>query len=595
MIRYKLSYLTSLLFLLVFTVVFLSVDFFMPHLRAWKSGKLLLQSKVYLDESVEEESGLLEDGVRKAKFAFLLDPENEETFENYNLLLFRTNPSLALKNWSSDLDNHGDEVEKRIKLFDRGLMTLRDDTQTPSHRKMAGEVAFTQMERLTQIESWIEDPQNALMVCSLLAETGNQSAALKQVNLILENYPGHPQALFLLTRLSVHLKDTSQLPRIGKELALLSAQRDQTGIEAIRHMTLLHLMQPLSPSSLDKCIELLQVNKQAQPIDFLRIHALRFASTENEEEKKEIIKSCSNLFDLNNPADLLTFSNWLARLRSFSALLSYLPASKAKVDENLFKIRMNALAHLNDTESIHREVRNSPIIPQRWRFLVEARAYALAGNFKEASAILDRLIPTLGDDYRKVRSICEYLESSDDIMGLVHILEKLIDKPIHKRYALLKLMQHRSASAPLEDLLGWMSRLSRMDDLESSFSESYLYFELLNPQLPSPSQKLDRLIGEAKAFHGKDNTMRTCITLALAHLRNHSPDLALVALGRTENWRNWIDSRAAWAFISAQVFKLNHDSEKALVVSSKVDFKKMDRAERESLQRLFPEEFPSDK
>ena len=33
MIRYKLSYLTSLFFLFVFTVVFLSVDFFMPHLR----------------------------------------------------------------------------------------------------------------------------------------------------------------------------------------------------------------------------------------------------------------------------------------------------------------------------------------------------------------------------------------------------------------------------------------------------------------------------------------------------------------------------------------------------------------------------------
>ena len=93
-------------------------------------------------------------------------------------------------------------------------------------------------------------------------------------------------------------------------------------------------------------------------------------------------------------------------------------------------------------------------------------------------------------------------------------------------------MQHRSASAPIEDLLDWMYRLSKMDDLESNFSESYLYFELLNPQLPSPSQKLDQLIGEAKVFQHKDDTMRTRITLALAHLRNHSPDLALVALGR---------------------------------------------------------------
>ena len=593
MIRYRLSYLTSLFFLFGFTIFFLSVDFFIPHLRAWKSNKMLLQSKVYLDESIDEGSGLLQDGVRKAKIAFLLNPENEETFDNYNLLLYRSDPSLALENWSVDLENQGDAVEKRIKLFSKSLAILRDDTQTPLHRKRAAEVAFGQMKRLTKIDSWIEDPQNALMVCNLLAETGNQIEALKQVKRLLDSYPGHPQALFLLTRLSVHLKDISQIPRMGKELAGLSAQRDETGIEAIRHMTLLHLMQPLSSGSLDKCIQLLQANKHAQPIDFLRIHALRFASSQDEKQKKEIIKACSELFDLGNPQNLLIFSNWLARLRNFQELLNYLPASKAKVDESLFKIRMNALAHVNDTESIHREVRNSPIIPQRWRFLVEARAYALAGNFKEASVILNRLIPVLGEDYRKVRGICQYLENSDDIVSLVHILEKLIDKPIHKRYALRKLMQHRSASASLEDLLGWMARLSKMDDSDPTFSESYLYFELLNPQLPSPSHKLDQLIEEAKAFQREHDTTRTRITLALAHLRNHSADLALVALGRTENWREWTDSRAAWAFIAAQIFKLNHDSEKALVVSSKVDFKKMDRAERESLQRLFPGESPS--
>ena len=66
-------------------------------------------------------------------------------------------------------------------------------------------------------------------------------------------------------------------------------------------MTLLHLMQPLSPSSLDKCIELLQVNKQAQPIDFLRIHALRFASTQNEEEKKGNHKKLLRPFRFKQP------------------------------------------------------------------------------------------------------------------------------------------------------------------------------------------------------------------------------------------------------------------------------------------------------
>ena len=151
-------------------------------------------------------------------------------------------------------------------------------------------------------------------------------------------------------------------------------------------------------------------------------------------------------------------------------------------------------------------------------------------------------------------------------------------------------MQHRSASASLEDLLGWMGRLAQTEDSNAAFSESYLYFELLNPQLPSPSQKLDQLIAEAKVFHSEQNTMRTRITLALGHLRNHSADLALVALGRAENWREWANTRSAWAYIAAQIFNLNHSSEKALVVSSKIDFNKMDRAERESLNELFPRE-----
>jgi hypothetical protein len=588
MIRYRLSYITSLLFLVVFITAFFTADFFMPYLRAWKSNKMLLQSKVYLDESIDERSGLLEDGVRKAKIAYLLNPENEESFENYNLLLFRANPSLALENWSANLLNKGDVTEKRINVFEKSLATLRDDTLDPMQRQRAGKVAFRQIKRLAMSDNWIENPKNALLVCSLLAETGNQFEALNKVKRLLENYPGYPEGLFLLTRLSVHLNDISELAQIGQELAGLSAQRDEIGLEAIRHMTLLHLIRPLSPQSLNKCIELLNVNKDAQPIDFLRIHALRVSASKNETEKNQIIKSCSELFNLNNPNDLLTFSNWLARLGNFHILLTYLPASKAKVDESLFKIRMNALAHLNDTERIHREVRNSPIIPQMWRFLVEARAYALSGNFNEASAILDRLIPVLGEDYRKVRSICQYLENSEDIPSLVHILEKLIDKPIHKRYALRKLMQHRSASASLEDLLGWMARLSKMDENDPTFPESYLYFELLNPQLVSPSRRLNQLIEEAKVFQSKHNSVRTRITLALAQLRNNSPDLALVALGRTDDWREWTKSRAAWAFIAAQTFELNHDSEKALVISSKVDFKKMDRAERESLRKLFP-------
>jgi len=559
---------------------------------------MLAQSEIYLDEKIDHSSGLIEDGIIKAKIAYLLAPENEETFENYNLLLFRTKPSEALANWSNNLDNQGDSIDRRESLFKKSLKTYRNTELPSTSRIRAMKIAYVQMDRLTANQQWKKNPANALLVCELWAETGRQSDALALVREILAQAPDMPEAIFFLTRLSVHLnlKASSNLKSVGESLIALSYQRNEYGIEAIKHLTLLHVISPLSRKSFEHSISMLKSNTHAQSIDFLRIYALLHSLVRDQEQKAEILQNClkDSKLDLEKtPRDLLIFSNWLARLGSFKELLEFLPASKAKMDENLFKIRMNALAHLKDTESILREVRNAPIIPQRWRLLVEARAFAQNGDFQEATVILDRLVAVLGDDFRKVWAICEYLENSDDTSSLVHILSKLIDKPIHQRYALQKLMKHRSASAPLEDLLEWMLRLSEMSDKGPSYGQFHLYLELLDPKLLSPSQRLSKLLEEAKERQNENDTPETRITLALAHLRNEDPDHALVALGRPENWRNWKGKRDSWSFIASQVFRLNHDAEKALVLLENISFQKMDRAEKESLGTLFPQQVQS--
>ena len=126
---------------------------------------------------------------------------------------------------------------------------------------------------------------------------------------------------------------------------MLSSQRNKTGIEAIRHMTLLHLLSPLSPESLDRCLELLEANSHSQQIDFLRICALKHKEMTS---KEGIIFYCSKLFDLNDNTHVVIFNRWLGRLGDYNAVLEYLPASKAKVAEELFKLRMNALAQMNN-------------------------------------------------------------------------------------------------------------------------------------------------------------------------------------------------------------------------------------------------------
>ncbi len=565
----------------------------MPFLRQWKSNQLLQLSKVYQDESISNETNLLEDGIRKARIANLLDPQNLETRENFLQLLFRSKPTEALKSWANILHLEKATEEKRLLLLNYSIKTLKNDEITVYEKRIAGEIAIEQLNSLLEIDAWLKSPDNAFITAELLAETGNPLKAINILKQSFENHPTHAESIFLFTRLTVHLQKKENLVLIGTKLAKLASRKSKSGVEAVRHMTLLHVLNPLSPSSLQKCIELLQSNPNSEAIDFMRVYALQYLTSKDDLEKDSIIKSCEEQFDLDQRNDLLIFSRWLARLGAFNQLCQYLTPSKAKVEEELFKLRMNSLAQINDIESIHFEINNAPIIPERWRLVIESRAFALEGNYKESIKVLDRLLPVLGNDPRLVRGICDYLESTKDLKGLTHILEKLIDQPIHQSYALKKLMHHRSASATLEKLLGWMSKLSKVHGNDEFFSETYLYFELLDPFLASPSQKLDSLLDEAKQNLNLRDSPQTRITLALAQLRNQSPDKALVALGSINDWRFWQNTRPAWTFISSQIFEINHDSEKAMILYKSIDFTKFDRAEKESLIQLFPQSFPS--
>jgi len=585
-----LSYIFFLFSLLLFGGAFLTVDLYLPKIRSWKSAKLFNQSKIYLDETIDNAGGLLDEGVRRGRIAHLLNPQDKETLYNYVRLQFRTNPAQALLQWSAALQNIEDN-EKRSELLEKSFSTLKKDDLPLQDRKVAGEVSYREINRLMQSPVWSSDPDNILVFCELLAETGKAEQARERLAQLLDEYPLYPEGIFLLTRLMVHLQDDSKLVEIGRSLASLSTQRNKTGVDAIRHMTLLHLLNPLSPKSLDRCIELLRSNPDAEPIDYMRIHALQYASSSDKKRQEEIVVQCSALFDMESRKELLIFSRWLARLGEFQKLIEYLPSSKARVEEDLFKLRMNALAQVGDIERIHTEVANAPLIPTLWRMVVEARAFAMQKKYADSMDVLDRLIPLLGDDPREVRGVCLYLEASKDIRGLCHVLEKLTTQSIHARFALTKLLEHRAGSADLIDLERWLEKLSEISPEDISLQISCLYVKLLNPQLPSPSNALNELIEEAQSIAERTNLLQARISLALGHLRNQSPDQALVALGRIDDWRQWQNTRGAWSFIASYIYLLNKDSEKALVIGKEVNLARMDRAEKESLQALFPDQF----
>ena len=119
-------------------------------------------------------------------------------------------------------------------------------------------------------------------------------------------------------------------------------------------------------------------------------------------------------------------------------------------------------------------------------------------------------------------------------------------------------------------------------------SSKQLYFELLDPLLPSPS-KTRKLLHDAQSQHDKKVSYQNKITLALAYLRNQEPDKAFVAIGPVREWRKWQETRSAWTLIASEIFKLNNDSEKSLILRKNIDLESISRAERDSFKILFSE------
>ena len=191
-----------------------------------KGNRLLYQSKVYLDSSIDNAGGLLATGVRKARIALLLNPQNKDAEENYLNLLFKVEPLEALVLWSKSPLVHNDLEEKNI-LLEKCLNLLKGGQLESKEMKIASSIALKLGEELEQSKTWISKPINSLSLAELLAEIGYLDLAYDRVKKILSKNPDFPEAIFLATKLIVNSRNNSEAIYISRKLASLSTRRNR--------------------------------------------------------------------------------------------------------------------------------------------------------------------------------------------------------------------------------------------------------------------------------------------------------------------------------------------------------------------------------
>ena len=576
-----------------FATAFFSAPSYLPIIRKWKAEKLVNDSEIYKSESLKNTTGLLDAGINKAKIAMLLLPEDINIVRNYVELLTHAAPLKAILEWQKIFHLKGANSEDREMLILHCLKVVRKNPILDRNsRNFAMLAAETQLKALETDSKWRSSAEHKLLRADFLAEAGKPLESLEIVTKLLEESKEvSPEVVFLYAKLATHLGQSEYLGKAGKLLAKFAPRPDETGIKAIRHMTLIHTALPIAKKGLERCLELLKVNPNKKPIDFLRIHALRFDSAGQEQEKRAVLEECAEVFNLNENDQLEIYCRWLGRLRAFPSLLEKLPAARARLDQELFKLRMNALAVLNRRDDMKNELANAPAIPSQWKLIISVRLHSISGDFDKATSDLDQLMTEVGKDTRRVLSTCRYLEESGDIRSLCYILESVLDEPGLRQHALEKLLQYRASTAKLHEIRHWISKLRKILHEDPNLYNAELYFELLDPS--TSKNKIPDLVDKANRLLTENTSRDFRITAALAHLRNKDPDKALVALGDISGWRTWREIRPAWILICTQVLRQNQDTQTAIRLESSITKSNIDLAERKALASLFPDSFSS--
>ena len=121
-------------------------------------------------------------------------------------LLYIDSPSEALIQWSKLVDGTTEGTSLGNTILRKSLKCLRDQNLDLKAKILIGQNALSQFQSLRESVGWDTQAQNLLLGAEILAETGNHKQALGIVEEVLKEDTGNSDAVFLLTRLTVHQK-----------------------------------------------------------------------------------------------------------------------------------------------------------------------------------------------------------------------------------------------------------------------------------------------------------------------------------------------------------------------------------------------------
>jgi len=584
----------------VFCVAFFRSEDFMPPLRNWQAKKFLDQSKGYQAiGKLQSNQSQDDDAIKTAEKAFLLAPANMTIARNLAEVYYKVDPIKGLARWETVIRMPGATLDDRIHLVKLSLKGAAEaNARSQKHKARVDrdriyflEIARRQLNLLSKDHRFRERREFQVTAAEYLAEAGDPETALGAIQkLRAKEEENDPLVDLLFCRIALGANRPELIDEAVLLLRKLISRGGNTAIEAIRHFSLVHLVRRLTH---DEIVELQVFLDQNNPavVDRLRLLSLELDVAGDSNERNRVIDKCASIFDLSVDSDLAIYCNWLGKMGQLEPLIEALSLGRANRSEKLFKIRLAALANLGKFEELEIELEQSTVLQGHWRYAFGARALSASRKFAEVKVRLNKLVDAIYDDDRKVIAVCKWFEESGDEPSLCYILEKLSNDSPYEIFCAEGLLRYRGATAKLEEIQKWITKLARAKPIDTKLQNIRLYWSLLSPN-PTKGQLEEWLAVSNQHLSRAPNDLQFRITTGLAFLRNDLPVEALSILGHTPGKAiarpSWKLTRPAWARIYAVALARNQRTEESIDLVNAVAAKSSSRAETLSLLEIFP-------
>ncbi len=441
---------------------------------------------------------------------------------------------------------------------------------------------MTRAERhLQKIENkgdYSEHPWFLLLRARWLDASGRIDGALQYVDRALAQESEYREEAYLLkVKLCIRSGSRNRFEEGKQLLDKLSEGEGEASLKALRFY---YSIRGYSVEEAHRILKKTKEHPLSERGDVMKAFALVYSSDPS--ARKECIKSLATYFDFEDTDDLYDYCLWLGSLREWSMILKYLTLDEviAKEDKRTFLLRMDALANLQDWQTIETDFANRKVpIEAYWRQVFRGRAFMEMGDSERAKVQWDQAIGNLENQEDELLRICLYLERIKEIEGLGYFLRKVSALPKYEVFALDKLLGYEAKKVSLEEMRDWVGRLSLRKPEVKPLLNDLAYFNLLSNKDVSRAIEVSSML-----FVESPGTLGYRVTYALGLIRMKKYMEGLEVLEAP--FINWNNARPAWVLIYAKVLDLNGYTEKASEYRKRINFEKLPRSEREGMKLI---------